>query len=224
MDLSPDQIRLIIQTLIILVLSICVHEFGHAIVADKLGDPLPRSQGRTTLNPAAHADPIGTLLFPVLALVATKGASLGFGWGRPVQVSPRSFTRKLSMRTGHMLVAAAGPTMNLLFGVFISLVHLTLLKTGVLSPADALNGPLSLAVELNFVLAFFNLIPAPPLDGGAVLEGLLPARMVPQYQKLAVYGPFVLMAVIFIPQFQAVFLTPAVWLYHSWAHLIGMVA
>lgn len=224
MDLSPEQIRLIIQTLIILVLSICVHEFGHAIVADKLGDPLPRSQGRTTLNPAAHADPIGTLLFPVLALVATKGASLGFGWGRPVQVSPVSFTRKLSMRAGHMLVAAAGPTMNLLFGVFISLIHLALLKTGVLSPADALNGPLSLAVELNFVLAFFNLIPAPPLDGGAVLEGLLPQRMVPRYQKLAVYGPFVLMAVIFIPQFQAVFLTPAVWLYHSWTHLIGMVA
>lgn len=119
MDLSPEQIRWIIQALIILILSICVHEFGHAIVADKLGDPLPRSQGRTTLNPAAHADPIGTLLFPLIALVATKGASLGFGWGKPVQVSPRHFTRKVSMRTGHMLVAAAGPCMNLLFGVFI---------------------------------------------------------------------------------------------------------
>ena len=106
MNLSPEDIRWIIQALIILILSICVHEFGHAIVADKLGDPLPRSQGRVTLNPLAHADPIGTLLFPLMALVLTK--SLGFGWGRPVEVSPRHFTRKLSMRTGHMLVAADG--------------------------------------------------------------------------------------------------------------------
>ena len=124
MDLSGDQIQTIVQTLIILILSICVHEFGHAIVADKLGDPLPRSQGRTTLNPMAHADPLGTLLFPLIALVATAGHSLGFGWGRPVEVSPRHFTRRMSMRTGHMLVAAAGPMMNILFGVLISLITL----------------------------------------------------------------------------------------------------
>lgn len=224
MDLSSDDIRNIVQTLIILILSICVHEFGHAIVADKLGDPLPRSQGRTTLNPLAHADPIGTLLFPLIGLVATQGASPGFGWGRPVEVSPRHFTRRLSMRTGHMLVAAAGPIMNILFGLFISLVLLLLLSTGVLGPASPLVQPLLLAVLINFVLAFFNLIPAPPLDGGTVLEGLLPARYLPTWHKISVYGPFVLMAVIFIPQVRNVFLGPAYWLYGSWMSLIGILA
>jgi Zn-dependent protease len=223
MDLTGDQIQTIIQVLIILILSICVHEFGHAIVADKLGDPLPRSQGRTTLNPVAHADPIGTLLFPLIALVATAGHSLGFGWGRPVEVSPRHFSRRFSMRTGHMMVAAAGPAMNILFGVFISLVHLALLGTGVLDLQSPLTAPLITAVQINFVLAFFNFIPAPPLDGAAVLEGLLPARYLPTWHKLAVYGPFVLMAVIFIPQVRMIFLGPATWLSRWWIDLIGLL-
>jgi Zn-dependent protease len=222
MNFSPEDIRLIIQGLIILILSICVHEFGHAIVADKLGDPLPRSQGRVTLNPLAHADPIGTLLFPTLALVFSHGASLGFGWGKPVQVSPRHFTRKLSMRTGHMLVAAAGPLMNLFFGIFISLVLLVLLRTETLVWGDSISIALATAVELNFVLMFFNLIPAPPLDGGAVLEGLLPARMVPTFRQYSVYGPFLLMAVIFIPALQHLFVGPAIWLFTTWGHIIGL--
>lgn len=222
MDFSPEQIRLIVQGLIILVLSICVHEYAHAIVADKLGDPLPRSQGRTTLNPAAHADPIGTIAFPLLALIMTKGMSLGFGWGRPVMVSPNNFTRKLRMRTAHMLVAAAGPLSNIAFGIFISILHVILLKAGVLAPDHGLNQALQYAVLINFVLAFFNLIPAPPLDGGAVLEGLLPDKYVPAFQRFAVYGPFVLMAVIFIPQLRHLFVGPALWLYESWTNLLGL--
>jgi len=223
MDLGPEQIRHIIQVMIILILSICVHEFGHAIVADKLGDRLPRSQGRVTLNPLAHADPIGTLAFPLIALVWTGGASLGFGWGRPVQVNPVAFNRKYSMRTAHMFVAAAGPAMNILFGTFIALVHFTLLQTGVLSPTSALNSALSSAVAMNFILCFFNLIPAYPLDGGTVIEAFLPERMLPAYQNFQVYGPFVLMAVIFIPQLQWLFVTPALYLAHHLYGLLGMV-
>ncbi len=212
MDLGPEQIRHIIQMMIILILSICVHEYGHAIVADKLGDRLPRSQGRVTLNPAAHADPIGTLAFPLIALVYTAGASLGFGWGKPVMVNPLAFNRKYRMRVAHMMVAAAGPAMNIIFGVAIAVVHVVLLQTGLLSVGSALNTALASAVALNFILCFFNLIPAPPLDGGAVVEGLLPDKYLPGFRSYSVYGPFVLMAVIFIPQLQWLFVTPAMFL------------
>jgi Zn-dependent protease len=222
MDLSSEHIRLILQTLIILILSIAVHEFGHAFVAHKLGDRLPKSQGRVTLNPAAHADPIGTLIFPLVGLILTKGASIGFGWGKPVQVNPTSFSRRFRMRTGHMFVAAAGPAMNILFAVFIATVHVTLVATGVIDPRTALSSAISSAVAINFVLCFFNLIPAPPLDGGAVIEGLLPDRMVPRYQEYSRYGPLVLFAVIFIPELQALFVTPALWLHGQLYSLLAL--
>jgi len=222
MDLGPEQIRHIIQIMIILILSICVHEFGHAIVADWLGDRLPRSQGRVTLNPAAHADPIGTLAFPLIALVYTGGASLGFGWGKPVMVNPLAFNRKYRMRVAHMMVAAAGPAMNILFGITIALVHVLLLQTGLLSVGSALNTALASAVALNFILCFFNLIPAHPLDGGAVLEGFLPDRMLPRYREFQVYGPFILMAVIFIEQLQWFFVTPALFLARNLYQIVGL--
>ena len=141
-DLSPERIRTAVVTLIALILSVAVHEFGHAFTADRLGDRLPRSQGRVSLNPLVHADPIGTLLFPLLGFIFTGGKAFGFGWGRPVQVSPVSFTRKLRMRTGHMLVALAGPAMNVLLGTLVAVIHFVLLKTGVLTPASQLNAAL----------------------------------------------------------------------------------
>jgi Zn-dependent protease len=223
MDLTSEQIRWIIQALIILILSITVHEFGHAIIADKLGDRLPRSQGRVTLNPLSHADPIGTLAFPLIGLVITHGASIGFGWGRPVQVNPVSFSRRFTMRVGHMFVALAGPMMNVIFGTVIALTHVILVRTDVLPVGHDLGHALEYAVQLNFVLAFFNLIPAPPLDGGAVVEGLLPTRYLPAWNKFAVYGPFVLMAFIFIPKIAQIFIVPALWcaehVYLLFAHI-----
>lgn len=219
MDFSPEQIRWIIQALIILILSICVHEWGHAIMADKLGDPLPRRQGRVSLNPARHADPIGTLVFPLMGLLVSRGMSLGFGWGKPVMTQTHSYTRRFSMRTGHMFVAFAGPMMNVVLAVVIGVTHVLLIKFGVLDgtlqtrggPPTTISQALYYAAQLNFILFFFNLIPAPPLDGGAVLEGLLPQNMVAGYQKVKVYGPFVLMAVIFIPQLAMIFIRPALW-------------
>ena len=110
--MDPEKLRFGLIYLVALILSICVHEFGHAFVADKLGDPLPRSQGRVTLNPIAHIDPIGTLLLPIVAVFT--GPAIGqyiLGWGKPVQISlsPRDITRKISIRTAHALVAIAGP-------------------------------------------------------------------------------------------------------------------
>jgi Zn-dependent protease len=232
MSFSPEEIRWIIQALIILVLSICVHEWGHAVVADKLGDPLPRHQGRVSLNPLRHADPIGTIAFPLIALVMTGGRSLGFGWGKPVLVQPHTFTRRFDMRTGHMMVAAAGPAMNLLLGTLIAVTHVVLLRLDVIAAGPIVNydGPpatlsqaLFYASTLNFMLFFFNLIPAPPLDGGHVLGGLLPRRYLDAYDKVAVYGPFVLMAIIFIPGVSQIFATPARWCVTNLYVLLGNV-
>jgi Zn-dependent protease len=213
--------RLIIQGLIILILSIAVHEFAHAYIADRLGDRLPRHQGRVTLNPLAHADPIGTLLFPAIGMIFGMGT---FGWGRPVQVSPASFTRKMRMRTAHMLVAAAGPGSNIAFGLLISLVLFTLYQTGAVAAASGgLFEALSYAILINFILAFFNLIPAPPLDGGTVLAGLLPDRMMPAYNRFSQYGIFVLFAFLLIPSLTMVVLGPAHFLYQTWAgQVLGM--
>jgi Zn-dependent protease len=229
MDLGPEQLRWIVQALIILVLSICVHEFGHAFIADKLGDALPRSQGRVTLNPLAHADPLGTFVFPLAALVLTKGTSTGFGWGRPVEVMPHRMNRRISMRRAHMLVAAAGPLMNLGLAFVIMGVHLVLVQTGTIAPTHGTamvpttaHGALQYAAYLNLVLMFFNLIPAPPLDGGTVLLGLVPDRTARKLEQVAKFGPFLLLGIIFIPGISRVFTVPAAWIYGHVALAIGL--
>lgn len=232
MDLSdPKLIRDLVVGMITLILSIAVHEFGHAIVADKLGDRLPRYQGRVTLNPLVHADPIGTYALPIIGYVLTaasgSGARIGFGWGKPVQVNPARFTRRFEMRHGHMFVAFAGPFMNLAFGTLIAIIHVALIRFQVIDATNFdVTRVLSYAVSLNFILFFFNLVPAPPLDGGAVLEGLLPRRHLPKYHAYEPYGPFVLLAVIAIPGMSRIFTVPAMavtgHLYKGLATLFGV--
>ncbi len=205
----------------VLIVSIALHEFGHAIMADKLGDRLPRSQGRVTLNPVAHADPIGTLVFPLLGFVWSGGAGFGFGWGRPVMVNPLAFTRKLAQRTAHMLVALAGPMMNILQALVYGGIYGALVRGGVVGADSWVAELLVYAVFLNFILAFFNLIPAHPLDGGAVVEGLLPRRALDTWGQIKVYGPFILMSVIFIPQLQPIFMWPATKCFVGYMRLVG---
>jgi Zn-dependent protease len=220
MDTSPENMKRIVEFLIMLVLSIAVHEFGHAFVADRLGDRLPRSQGRVTLNPVAHADPIGTLALPTLSMLLAS--SIGLGWGRPVMVNPAAFTRRFTMRVGHMFVALAGPMMNLLFGVTISFVLLILLRTETISPVGELAFAIRSAVILNFGLMFFNLIPAPPLDGGAVVTGLLPIEGARWYERnIAPYGLFIVMAFLMIPQLRIIVTWPTLKLYELW--VIGVL-
>lgn len=197
-----------IVMLIALILSIAVHEFGHAFVADKLGDDTPRSQGRVTLNPIVHADPIGTLVFPLVGLFA---GGMIFGWGRPVMVNPLAFTRRFRMKTAHMLVAIAGPAMNVVLGLLVTLLYALLLKTGILSPTSEVAGGIAKVIWLNWILVFFNLIPCPPLDGGTVLAGLLPDRQQHIIDFLNQYG-FVILIGLLLTNALSFFLTPALWI------------
>jgi Zn-dependent protease len=199
--MDPETLRLAqegVVYLVALVLSICVHEFGHAFVADRLGDRLPRAQGRVTLNPVAHVDTIGTLVLPIVAFVASiHSPAIGsriLGWGKPVQISlsPRDINRKISIRTAHALIAIAGPMMNILFALLLSAVMVLLVHTRHVPLASAV----AQVILMNIGLCLFNLLPVPPLDGGAVLARLVPRSMDWLIDKLNQYGIYILFGLL----------------------------
>ncbi|MBL0218319.1 MAG: site-2 protease family protein [Myxococcales bacterium] len=213
MSITPEQLRWVFIYLIVLVVSVALHEFGHAFVADKLGDDTPRRQGRVTLNPLAHADPIGTLALPLISglLGAAAGRVGGFGWGRPVQWNPARIRRGVSMTTAIILVSIAGPLMNLLLGTLIAFAHVILTTKGVLAYDSPMQAILMFAATTNFTLFFFNLVPVPPLDGGHVAQSLTPYKHRSKFDEYLRFSPFVFLALIAIPQVQQVFLIPARW-------------
>lgn len=213
MNLTPEQIRNIIVYVLTLIISVAVHEWGHAYMADRLGDNTPRREGRVTLNPLAHADPIGTFLLPLITAVyaASSGGMIGgFGWGKPVMTQPNNYTRKYSMSTGLALVSIAGPLMNIVLALVIATVHGVLLWQNVLAPDSKIHLGLIQAVYMNFTLFFFNMLPIPPmLDGSKVLARFVPYRHRSKLDNVAVYGFAILAAFMLIPQLQQVFLVPA---------------
>jgi Zn-dependent protease len=223
MDLTSKDIRWILISVFVLLISVALHEFGHAIMAHKLGDDTPRRQGRVTLNPLAHADLIGTLLLPLIGAYygAATGHGGGFGWGKPVEWQPSRVTRKISMSTAKILVAIAGPAMNVVLAVTIAGVHAILLSTGVIELHSELTPILVFAVRVNFVLFFFNLLPLPPLDGGHVAQSFVPYRYRAQYDGFAKYSPFVLLALMLTPQMQVIFGWPAQFLTEHVYRLFG---
>lgn len=170
-----------------LILSLTVHEWAHAYSAWRLGDDTALRQGRLTLNPIPHIDPIGTLLLPLIGIP--------FGWARPVPVNPVRFTRKLRMSTGMMITAVAGPLSN----VVLAVLSVVLMGLFVRFSVDnqAVWRLLWQMFALNIALAIFNMLPIPPLDGSRVADGLMPLRMRPSWERFAQYGPLVLLAVIF---------------------------
>jgi Zn-dependent protease len=175
----------------VLLLSLTIHEAAHAWTADRLGDPTARVLGRVSLNPLVHIDPIGTVLLPIVAAVSHLPL---IGWAKPVPVSTRNLRHP---RRDFMIVAAAGPISNLLQAVVASLLLRAALRGAPLEgDVSLLASALFLAVEINLLLAFFNLIPVPPLDGGNVLLGLLPPRAAVMYAQLRQYGFIVLYALM----------------------------
>ena len=183
----------------VLLLSIIVHEVAHAWVALREGDDTAYTLGRITLNPLPHIDLIGSILVP-LGLYFMNAGFL-FGWAKPVPVNPRKYH---NYRRGDIRVSLAGIAANLILAVGFTLLAALLVKTAQLS-GGALAGPMDVAVRIaelgiliNLVLAFFNLVPIPPLDGSHVLYHLLPTRLGVAYRRLGRYGMLILLAVFFL--------------------------
>ena len=192
--------------MIVLLFSLTVHEMAHAWSADRLGDPTARLLGRVSLNPIVHTDLIGTIVFPLIAMVS--GAPL-LGWAKPVPVNMRYLHHP---RRDYMLVAAAGPASNLVLAVSAAIVLAimpvspqTLDQPTVTVPLAAI---LSQLIRLNVLLAVFNMIPIPPLDGGNVLAGLLPVSMAATFNRLRPYGFLVLYALILSDGYRYIVIPP----------------
>jgi len=200
LDLSPVGLLTLLLNLLFILFSLSVHESAHAWMADRLGDPTGRMLGRITLNPLPHIDPVGTLLMP--AVLSLLGAPV-FGWAKPVPVVSRHF-RKL--RRDEALVGAAGPLSNLALALASTLLlGGLLLLWGKARFWTALETPYSAPWWLgqlgviNVVLAGFNLIPIPPLDGSWVLSALLPRGGHALYERFRAVGPILLLLLFFTP-------------------------
>lgn len=178
-----------------LICSISIHEWAHAWVADKLGDPLPRQEGRVTLDPRSHVDPLGTIIIPLIMIFASSGFSL-IGWGKPVQVSlPHPKTR----RRDDILITLAGPFSN------FAIALVSVLTFGIVNRVLPLNENVWLLffqlVSLNVILFVFNLIPIPPLDGSHILKNIIRMKDI-TFLKFSKYGFLLLIVLINIPAFQ----------------------
>jgi Zn-dependent protease len=179
----------LIARIVTLVIAFTVHEFAHAWSADQLGDDTPRLNGRLTLNPLAHLDPLGSLMLVVS----------GFGWAKPVPINPYALRRRTP--AGTMLVSIAGPFSNLLMAILAALPF----RAGWLDPLATGGRILPSAsyflmefIFINLILFFFNLIPLAPLDGEKVAEYLLPPRGQDILYRFRPYGPFILIGLLFL--------------------------
>jgi len=197
---------------LVLLFSLTVHEAAHALTADRLGDPTARLLGRVSLNPAVHVDPIGTIVFPLIAIITSLPV---LGWAKPV---PVNVTRlRGHWKRKYMLIAAAGPASNLVLAVIASILLHVIPVSGRL--AEAALGPLGAvlreAVYLNVLLAVFNMVPVPPLDGGNVLAGVLRGPVADMYDRLRPYGFIILYGLMFTGFLTMIILPPAQFLL-SW--------
>jgi Zn-dependent protease len=176
---------------VVLLVSLTVHEAAHAWSADRLGDPTARALGRLSLNPAVHVDPIGTILFPLIAMATNLPL---IGWAKPVPVNPARLGG--NWRQKFMVIAAAGPASNLVLATCVAII-LRIAPIGdvnvdATSIAWRLVQALAVAVQLNVFLALFNMVPVPPLDGGNVLAGLLTGQMARAFDQLRPWGFLIL--------------------------------
>jgi Zn-dependent protease len=161
LGIGPAELRQGLILYIVLVASLSIHEWAHAFAADRLGDDTPRLQGRVTLNPIAHMDLLGTVIFPLVCIFLLKGG-IFFGWGKPVMVNHANFTHK---KRDDIITTLAGPASNVVLALFAAILG------GLVYRADPNTAELfTLIIFLNVALAVFNMIPLPPLDGSRVMR------------------------------------------------------
>ena len=200
MEITPEHIRQLFLYLPVFILSLSVHEFAHAWTANKLGDPTPKLQGRLTLDPISHISVLGTLVCPIVGILS------GFpfiAWAKPVQVDIAFFKKK---RAYNAFVALAGPLSNVLIAIFLAIVMgilVRMLPTASVSGVEAspLMGAaldmINFAIFMNIFLAFFNMVPLPPLDGAHVLQGFIGDKLAAQLDSVRSYTQLIFIAMAF---------------------------
>ena len=183
-----------VAIIVALILSIVLHEMAHGFAANSLGDPTARLQGRLSPNPLVHIDPLGSIIIPALLFFTSAGFL--FGWAKPVPYNPYNLRNR---KWGEALVAAAGPAVNILLALIFSVIIRMAVPLGL---SDSFIGLASYIVYINILLACFNMIPIPPLDGSKILLAVLPLPLQIQYRNfmnvIERYGFFVTFAFIFI--------------------------
>ena len=192
-----------------IVIAMVIHEFSHARVAYALGDYTPRLQGRLTLNPAAHVDPIGLLMLFIVH----------FGWAKPVQINPMNFKNP---RRDDILVSLAGPASNLIVA-FVALIVLVLLAKADFPLSEGLLVVFNLIIVYNINFAIFNMLPIPPLDGSHILKNLLPYELARGYEQLERYSFIFLLIIIATPILSYVFVPLQRFIFGIFKSIVGIL-
>lgn len=207
----------LVLTLPAVLIAITFHEYAHAFAADKLGDDTPRRQGRLTLNPLAHLDPVGSIML-VFA---------GFGWGKPVEINPRNFNRTISMSKGEAIVSIAGPVMNFILAILFSIIYFSIGKfapTFIFTQLGIIIMTLlQITVMINVGLGVFNLIPLPPLDGSKVLNHFLPYSAKEWFARYSQVF-YIIFVVLWITGIAGNIISPIInWVYQGITYLVALL-